>query len=102
LNPTIGFGYWPAESKAVESAGRALVTVRKALLQLGTYWYERRDIEPSVTGYGLVCCFIYKGVNDLPIQEIRLYIFCPSDQARLHQRIDRFRAEDDRAGFSMN
>lgn len=99
LNPAIGFSYWPAESKAVESAGRASVTLKKALLQLGTYWYERRLLEPNVAGFGLVCCFIYKGVKASPLQAIRLYVFCPSNQASLLQRIDHFRATNDREGF---
>jgi len=99
LNPTVTFSYWPAESKAVESAGRASVTLNKALLQLGTYWYERLHVEPDVAGFGLVCCFIYKGIKAAPLQTIRLYVFCPSNQAGLRQRIDHFRKTNDRDGF---
>jgi hypothetical protein len=97
-NPTIGFSYWPAESKAIESTGKANAAVERALAQLGTYWYERRLLEPSVAGFGLVCCFIYKGTKTNPLQVIRLHVIVPENQTDLHQRIDHFRPAGTRPG----
>lgn len=100
LTPATGFDYWPAESKASVSEKTAITAVKTALAQLGTYWYMRRHLEPAVVGYGIVCCFIYKGTIAKPQQKIRLYVFAPSNQQALQQRIDHFQqSNDDRAGF---
>lgn len=96
---TPGFQYWPAESKAVESSAKATNVVKRALSQLGTYWYQRRHLEPDVAGIGIVCCFIYKGTKTNPLQVIRLYLFVPINQNVIHQRIDHFRTANNRDGF---
>jgi hypothetical protein len=99
LTLTPGFQYWPAESKAVESSAKATNVVKRALSQLGTFWYQRRHLEPNVAGFGIVCCFIYKGTKANPLQVIRLYVFVPTNQNVIHQRIDHFRSTNNRDGF---
>lgn len=96
---SVGFQYWPAESKAVESGAKAADAVRRALSQLGAYWYGRRHLEPDVAGFGIVCCFIYKGTKTHPLQAIRLYVFVPVNQTALHQRIDHFLTANNLKGF---
>jgi len=97
FNPPVNFEYWPAESKAVESKGRAKSATLKALAQLGTYWFERRDFAFDEAGFGIVCCFIYKGTIRSPEQRIRLYVFVPDDQETLLRRI--YFHQDNRNGF---
>lgn len=99
LNPAVAFDYWPAESKAAASTGTARTALNAALAQLGTYWYLRRNLEPEVVGFGLVCCFIYKGTVAQPQQYIRLHVFAPSNQHALQLRIDHFSKTQDRDGF---
>ena len=96
----VNFQFWPAESKAVETEGGAKPAVKRALKQLGTYWYERRTFEPNVVGFGIVCCFIYRGTKSDPKRFIRLYVFTPINQALLQQRIAFFyNSNNNRDGF---
>ena len=94
-NLTVAFRRWPVESKAVETDGKAGAAVRKALLQLGTYWYERYPFEPSVCGYGIVVCFTYRGDP----RKITVHVFTPSNQAALQAAIAQYRQATDRDGY---
>jgi hypothetical protein len=99
LTPRIEFDYWPAESKAVQSQGRARTVVKNALTQLGSYWLMRSAFEPSVVGYGIVCCFIYQGTRRHPIQRVRLHVFVPDNQIAIQRRIDHFLQQQTPNGF---
>ncbi|WP_237229075.1 hypothetical protein [Rubinisphaera sp. JC750] len=100
INPPITFDFWPVESKAAQSDSVALNSVKSALLQLGTYWYERSYHEPDVVGFGIVVSFIYRGTKNDPKRCIRVHVFCPSNQTALQNEIaDRIAASDDRTGF---
>lgn len=96
VNPTIGFGRWPVESKAVSTNGQERQALGKALLQLGTYWYERHPYEPSVCGYGIVVCFIYRGK---PNRVIKVHVFTPKDSPALQAAIHAHRNANTKAAY---
>lgn len=96
VNPVIGFGRWPVESKAVSTNGQAGQALRKALLQLGTYWYERYPFEPEVCGYGIAVCFIYRGN---PNRVIKVHVFTPTNQLALQTAIQIHRNANTKAAY---
>lgn len=96
VNPAIGFGRWPVESKAVSTNGQAGQALRKALLQLGTYWYERYPYEPGVCGYGVVVCFIYRGH---PNRVIKVHVFTPTNQPALQAAIQAHRVANTKGQY---
>lgn len=101
VNPQLGFGRWPVESKAVATAGQATASVRKALQQLGTYWYMRDQAEPGVVGFGIAVCLIYGGEAGGD-RLVRVHVFTPADQASLRAEIASYRAaNNNRAGFLL-
>jgi hypothetical protein len=96
VNPAIGFARWPVESKAVSTNGQAGAALRKALRQLGTYWYERYPHEPSVCGYGIAVCFIYRGN---PSRVIKVHVFTPTNQPALQAAIQAHRNANTKAAY---
>jgi hypothetical protein len=96
LNPNISFGRWPVESKAAGTVAQARVQIRKALQQLGTYWYERYPYEPSVCGYGIAICLVYR---HQPRRMLRIHVFVPSNQVALQAKIAAYRQAKDRVAF---
>jgi hypothetical protein len=94
-NHAIGFGRWPVESKAVETDGRVRSALRKALIQLGTYWYERYPFEPSVCGYGIVVCLIYRSAP----RRIRVHVLTPRNQAAFQGAIAQHRQANTKAAY---
>ncbi|WP_144055107.1 hypothetical protein [Rhodopirellula baltica] len=102
LTPNIAFNYWPAESKAVDTRGNANGSVDRAIQQLGAYWFGRHSFEPNVVGYGLVCCFIYRGTRINPLQEINFHVVAPasmSAQTSLLRRVRHHAANGGRNDF---
>lgn len=91
VGPAINFSRWPVESKAVSTNGQATEARKKALRQLGTYWYERFPFEPDVCGYGIVVCFIYRGTPAAPTRVIKVHVFTPTNQAALRTAIQAHR-----------
>jgi hypothetical protein len=98
VNPAIAFARWPVESKAVATSGKFGSSVRKALQQLGTYWYKRAANEPDVVGFGIVVCLIYR--DDAAGGRLaRVHVFTPANQTTLLTEIAKYSANGDRAGF---
>jgi hypothetical protein len=99
INPQIQFAYWPVESKAAATADLGLTYVKRALSQLGTFWYERFPHEPEVAGFGVAMCFIYRGTTLAPQRLIRIHVFTPSNQVSLRAAIKKYRKQDDRPSY---
>jgi len=75
------FTRWPVESKAAATAGRITQSVRSALQQVASYWFNHRVTNAAVMGYGIIVTFQYQGQSP----EVVVRIFEPSHQAILLQ-----------------
>lgn len=95
----VSFRRWPVESKAVETPGRVVQALQRAVNQLGTYWYERSLYEPKVCGYGVVVCLVYRSKSLARPRTIGVHVFTPRHQTRLLNLIDHYQSLDDRPEF---